>query len=109
MSSRVYKSEVVSRTLFIIRLFDFLMMGKETEGAWVDAMDRHLEMRSELREKGKSPDSIDKFLDTYEEQKVIWLESCAEWSRLKENELSNEQIMHWYLMAVSHRTKNDYW
>ena len=90
------KIESVQRTLFIIKLIDFAIEGRDSESGWTKTMDKNLELRSRMAEKGVPTKIIDDFLATYNSRKDTWIELSAEWNEMVNNELSNENIADWY-------------
>ncbi|MES2394431.1 MAG: hypothetical protein V4549_00405 [Bacteroidota bacterium] len=98
-------SEIVKRTLYIIKLIDFSFEGRDTEEGWTESFDRLLSMRAKLREEDQPTDFIDKQLNNHQERKGIWLEISGSWEAVKNHSLTNKQIGEWYFSSYIKRAK----
>lgn len=88
--------EITQRTLFIIKLLDFCFEGRDTETEWTKILDRFLDLRTGLKEKGKDTNFIDEQINKFYERKNVWLDICKRWEELKTDTLNNRQIADWY-------------
>ncbi|MCM8570867.1 hypothetical protein NE848_15835 [Gramella jeungdoensis] len=99
-SENLDDNEIVQRALFIKKLIDFSMAGRGTEEDWTEVLDRHLDTRSRLKEKGLPTKMNDDFLSTYQERKSKWIELYSNWENISNNELSDKKIADWYFMQI---------
>lgn len=93
------KREIVSRTLFTIKLIDFALSGKDTEEGWTEFFDRMLAMRSMALERAMDISLYDKKLNSFQDDKEKWLSIAHSWLLLKSDTLSDKNIMNWYALA----------
>jgi len=95
----VANREIITRTLFTIKLIDFALSGKDTEEGWTDFFDRMLAMRSMALERAMDISLYDKKLNSFQDDKEKWLSIAHSWLILKSDSLNDKNIMNWYVLA----------
>ena len=66
-------SEIVTRTLFTTQLFDFVLIGRNTEAGWDKSLDNNLDAKNSLTEKGINTSFIDNVLSDWQHRKYLWI------------------------------------
>lgn len=100
-SEGLTKSEILKRCLYIIKLIDFSLTGRDSEAGWTEALDKNIIFANRAKEKGRDIDQLPtkSFFDNFQERKEMWINASAYWYTLTSTELSNKAIADWYFFG----------
>lgn len=93
-------SEIVTRTLFTIQLFDFALTGRNTEADWDKSLDNNLDAKNSLTEKGINTSFIDNALSNWQHKKYTWINLSKSWEEMKMEHLTIEKVNEWYIDSI---------
>ena len=90
-------NEIITRTLFITRLFDYGFNGRDNEEDWDKSLDRTLDARNKMVERGHSGDFIDNTLKNWQQRKYFWIKLASEWELIKAENLEISELNKWWM------------
>ncbi|CAM3163944.1 hypothetical protein [Flavobacterium frigoris] len=93
-------NEIITRALFITRLFDYAFNGRDNEEDWDESMDRNLDARNRMVQKGHSGDFIDNALEDWQHRKYFWINLASSWNKLKVEYLEISKLEKWWMQNL---------